>query len=83
VDVAGDAAEKGEREQEERKQRYQRVIGNRRRVRQVVAVIEAEETAPERLGGQSKDLERSFQLSALFIQLSAVSSQLRKLRVVS
>ena len=41
--VGGDAAEHRERQQEERKQRQQRVVGDRRRVGQVVAVVEADE----------------------------------------
>ena len=46
--VGGHLAEHRECEQEKGKQRQQRVVGDRRRVGEIVAVVEAEESAPER-----------------------------------
>ena len=44
---------------EERKQRQQRVVRDRRRVGEVVAVVEAEEAAPARQAGQARDVARA------------------------
>ena len=57
--VGRGAAEHRERQQEERKQRQQGVVGDRRRVGQVVAAVEAEESAPRRQTGQPSDVTRA------------------------
>src|SRR6202011_4342330 len=54
--VGGHAGEQRERQEEERKQREQRVIRYRGRVREVVAVVEALESVPERETGQPENV---------------------------
>src|SRR4029077_477027 len=58
LDVVGGPAEYCESEEEHRKQRQQGVVGDRRRIRQVVAVVETLEAAPEGQTCQTDDVTR-------------------------
>ena len=46
--VGGDRSEQGDDEEEEREEREQRVVGNRRGVRQVLAIDQLDQCAPRR-----------------------------------
>ena len=50
--AAGHAGDDREREQEEREQGEQRIVGDRRGERHVVAVVDADDAAPDGKGGQ-------------------------------
>src|SRR5262245_41007983 len=53
--VGRDLAEDDEGEEKKGKQRQQRVVSDRRRIREVVAAIEAYEPAPRRDGAQARE----------------------------